>query len=942
MSSEKKSSLLSLANTAMRARDYTTAITLYEQAVSESGEMREQIEFNLQLAKDRLGQIETLSAPAQPIRIKTPPHSLQVATSNFNYKLVETGRIIDHNLKGHIDVVDERFIQGWIYDQSDVLAPVSLDLYINDVKCDTSKADIIRNDVKAAGGLTADCGFRIEHGRYTNLIGHSEIRIAISGTDNDAFSQTIETSILSADSESLSKVAKILKKEMVTNSDAALHWLSSHIIPKLLNDLRSGNLTIPKHQAAPLNQPSSISNFLSIIIPVYEGYQETLDCINSVLKSENTTPYNLIVINDCSPNKKLTKKLQSHSAEQHYTLIENQTNLGFVGTVNAGMRFAENSDVVLLNSDTLVPEGWIDQLVSVAYSDPIIGTVTPFSNNATICSFPNFCQDNELPTGHDVNSVNKIFNEVNNGSSIDLPTAHGFCMFIKHAVIKDIGLFDEKKWGKGYAEENDFSLRADQRGWRNVLALDTFVQHLGSVSFASNTEEFVRKNLQILNGIYPDYSTRVMNFVHLDPALKYRNAVSRALIEVKSQKLNDEPGSLKGFMLFVTLTIGGGTQIATDDIAKHLKKEGVHVLTLTSPSREIWRLSYLPDGIYLDYKIQDGYELLVQDLKSFGVWHVNYHNTIEFGKDVWDIPNNLGCEYDVTIHDYLSICPRVNLMDASRRYCGEPSSHICNACVAKDGTHESSYLQLSDFDGGVDNWRDFFEANLTKARKVFVPSKDVGMRLEKYFPDISFIHRAHPESLKSVQLKGPSNGSVIDVAFLGAIGIHKGYDYLLGCAQHALKSNLPIKFHVIGYTKDDTEIKGFPNIILHGKYTREDLPRILQKSNCRIAAILSVWPETFSYTLSEALNAGLKVITFNMGAPAERLQKGCGILIDIQDDFETICQQIIALSQQPKIKINTGTRYKNYLSDYFELPLRAACEDNNKENYEVNNVPLSI
>jgi GT2 family glycosyltransferase len=76
--------------------------------------------------------------------------------------------------------------------------------------------------------------------------------------------------------------------------------------------------------------------------------------------------------------------------------VQNETNLGFVSTVNRGMALSQN-DVVLLNSTLSLPLRWLEKLCGCADSDPLIGTITPFSNNAEICSFPNFCQDNALP-----------------------------------------------------------------------------------------------------------------------------------------------------------------------------------------------------------------------------------------------------------------------------------------------------------------------------------------------------------------------------------------------------------------------------------------------------------------------------------------------------------------------------------------------------------------
>lgn len=906
----KKLSKLSIANAAMRAKDYAKAIDMYQKAMSESPMLHEQLIFNIAIAESRL---QKTASSASEIASESQPK--QVNTANFSYSFIKTGQVSPAGIRGHIDVVDEDYIHGWIYDVN-VSAPLNLDLYVDDVKVTSACADIIRKDVLAAGELKAHCGFKLEHGKFTNSKAIATLTIKISNEiDLYPFPVIIEILSVSAETQGISRVAQHIKRELIASPSAGLNWLSSVAIPDLMERLRSQE-KLPSVRTSLTKSTAIQTRVIDVIIPVYEGLDETLNCINSVLRSKNASTYNLVVINDCSPNLRLTKKLTSHSKDHRYTLITNEKNLGFVGTVNRGIRSSEINDVILLNSDTLVPDGWIDQIAATAYSDTAIGTVTPFSNNATICSYPSFCQDNELPDSYNVESMNRLFQTLNAGSIIDLPTAHGFCVFIKRVVIDEVGLFDEKKWGKGYAEENDFSLRADKHGWRNVMALDTFVQHLGSVSFASNTTEFVRKNLTILNGIYPDYKARVANFIRNDPARAYRNKVSRHIL---SSKIFNRAGLIQPIqsMLIVTLTIGGGTQIATDEISAHLEREGINTLYLTCPAKNTWRLAHTSGGVHIDYVIPYEMDALIDDLKSLNVWHVNYHNTIEFSTEVWAISTVLGCDYDVTIHDYLTICPRVNLIGSAQRYCGEPEPSECNKCVAVNGAHESSHLQIKDFDDDIKKWRDFFEEKLVHARKVFVPSNDVARRLGTYFPTVIYTYRPHPETIKAVTLLGPTKTPIVNVAFLGAIGTHKGYDYLIGCATYALENRLPLIFHVIGYTKDDDMATELSNIRIHGKYARHQLPELLRTTKCNVAAILSVWPETFSYTFSEAINCGLKVITFNIGAPAERLPLGCGTLVDLTDDFGTICQKMIDLSKTPKTKIQSGMKYNNYLVDYY-------------------------
>ncbi|WP_238322356.1 glycosyltransferase [Vibrio mexicanus] len=264
-----------------------------------------------------------------------------------------------------------------------------------------------------------------------------------------------------------------------------------------------------------------------------------------------------MVINDCSPEPELTVRLRELSQVLPFTLIENKSNLGFVQTVNKGMRISNKNDVLLLNSDTVVTSYWLDRILETAASDSSIGTVTPFSNNATICSYPRFCADNELPSSATLEELAAVVSQ--NEGIVDLPTAHGFAMFIKREALDEVGLFDDQKWGKGYAEENDFSLRASRLGWRNVMATNAFVHHLGSVSFAEDSESFIAKNLQKLNGIYPDYSLSVQRFIAEDPIRLHRNNIALSLMESEVSKLENLTDEYQGSYLFASLSIGGGT-----------------------------------------------------------------------------------------------------------------------------------------------------------------------------------------------------------------------------------------------------------------------------------------------------------------------------------------------------------------------------------------------
>ena len=254
-----------------------------------------------------------------------------------------------------------------------------------------------------------------------------------------------------------------------------------------------------------------------IIIPIYNAYDFVKKCVDSVLKYTDFNEARIILIDDKSPDSRILPLLKQYEKKnpKKIVLLVNEENLGFVKTVNKGMKFSKN-DVLLLNSDTEVTSGWLEKIRNLAYRDERIATVTPLSNNATLASVPKFNQYNELPEGYNAQKMAKIIEKYSMHIYPEIPSAHGFCMYIKRSVLNLVGFFDEEKFGKGYGEEVDFSFRCLEKGYKNVLCDDAYVFHSGAASFLTkgshddelwkkypkiraNTDEWYReKNIEII------------------------------------------------------------------------------------------------------------------------------------------------------------------------------------------------------------------------------------------------------------------------------------------------------------------------------------------------------------------------------------------------------------------------------------------------------------
>lgn len=269
---------------------------------------------------------------------------------------------------------------------------------------------------------------------------------------------------------------------------------------------------------------------VEVIVPVYGNLPMVRRCLASLLASRCTTGWHLTVIDDASADEDvaswLTALATTHPA---ITAVRQARNQGFVRTVNLGMRMAGRRDVVLLNSDAEVAGDWLDRLRRAAWSGARVASVTPFSNNATICSWPRFCEDNPLPPGHDTESLHEAFAAVNAGASVQIPTAVGFCMYIRRDALDEVGAFDEASFGAGYGEENDWCMRATQRGWQHLHALDVFVRHEGGASFSERRHALQQSARAALLALHPRYDQVVRDYVQLDPSRPHREAVSRRL-----------------------------------------------------------------------------------------------------------------------------------------------------------------------------------------------------------------------------------------------------------------------------------------------------------------------------------------------------------------------------------------------------------------------------
>ena len=603
---------------------------------------------------------------------------------------------------------------------------------------------------------------------------------------------------------------------------------------------------------------------VDVIIPVYGGAQETLRCLWSVLTAPVRTPFELVVINDAGPVPELNAMLRSLAARDLFTLEQHKVNLGFVKTVNQGLKLHRDRDVVILNSDTEVYNDWLDRLLQHAVQHPRLATVTPLSNNATICSYPETLSDNRLALEVEPAEIDRLAAEANAGQHVRTPTGVGFCMYIRREALKDVGLLDERRFGRGYGEENDLCQRAERRGWSNAIACDVYVRHVGSVSFKGEAMERTARAVRILGKLYPDYEADVARHIADDPAWIHRARIDLARLKRLRAERN---------VLLVCHNRGGGTERHLLEQSRELLARGAGVFELR-PSHQPGCVAVLHPGLYGLHNLAAlpprPTELFDEVLTTLGISELHVHHLIDFPAGMSDhlieASRRLGISLRLAVHDYYAVCPRVNLVTPEGRYCGEPTTEDCNRCLRQDRLHEQTGL--------IETWRTGSLRLLKAAHQVVVPSTDVARRLATLAPQLRADVEPHEEDPPRPDWSFPTAaaGDRVRVLVVGAISRIKGFDVVQGMARAVRAASLPLDISLLGYSMDDTQLRD-AGVNMLGRYFDNELAQKIIDHDPHIILVPSIWPETYCYVLSGALHSGRRIAVFDLGAQAERTRE---------------------------------------------------------------------
>jgi GT2 family glycosyltransferase len=633
---------------------------------------------------------------------------------------------------------------------------------------------------------------------------------------------------------------------------------------------------------------------VSIVVPAYNAPDELAQCLESIERCTRL-PHRLIVIDDASTDPRVQQVLDRFGGREHVEVLRNESNLGFVATANRGIELARG-DVVLLNSDVVVFEGWLEGIREVAWSHPYVASVTPLSNTGAFTFVPRDEVAETLAHWPDLATVAQRVRSLSLRRRPETPTAIGYCMYLRRSAIDRVGLFDEKAFGRGYGEENDWCCRALEQGFLNLLDDATFIYHAEAASFSlAEKAQQVDAHLAVVKQRYPYYQELIDAF-RAGPLKEIQQYYRCRLAYHPAAR----PDAAPPVVLRAAHVGGGGSfeQLAVLSQRLHVSfatflLEAHNRFIPMGPETPFLRLSSLTGppaspiafNLPLIHRQQSLFKRFDpgaartygQILDTLGVRLLHVHHFIGHYLDLVQEACRRNIPFVVTVHDYYTICPKFDLVNHEGRFCG-----ICDA--GEQSTLCLRHPHLHGFAGGGTNvlrpWREYIAKALAAAAKVVCPSGAARDLVAQAYPFLApakllvIEHGAWDDYEQPVPRSGSRHdpAAQLRVAYVGDLAPRKGMARFLDLARAASGESIELHHYGSIYGGERAVADFSDRVVFHGSYQRRKIVAQLVADEIDLGLFPGIWPETYCHALTECVLAGVPVIATDIGAVAERVK----------------------------------------------------------------------
>lgn len=258
-----------------------------------------------------------------------------------------------------------------------------------------------------------------------------------------------------------------------------------------------------------------------------------------------------------------------------------------------------------------------------------------------------------------------------------------------------------------------------------------------------------------------------------------------------------------------------------------------------------------------------------------------------------------GLETAVICHDYYPFCPAINIY----------FDGICSQCDRSDLDRCQQHNPFNRFLPGAlpavwSDIRQYFRESIVQHQiPLVMPSQSVRTHLTQLDPAFSDARfRCIPHgvnwSVPPLPNRRDSSDQKLRVLVLGSLALHKGRDLLLALAPQIADI---AEFYLLGYGQEGTALSDLSNVTaVSESYRPTDLAEKVAQIQPDLGLLLSIWPETFSYTLSELQILGIPTLATRTGSFAERIVDGdTGFLAEVHP--EAVAEKLRSIAAKPDV-----------------------------------------
>jgi GT2 family glycosyltransferase/glycosyltransferase involved in cell wall biosynthesis len=434
------------------------------------------------------------------------------------------GSVVEGMIRAYIDYADWTGIRGWIWDPEMPEKRILLEVLDGDNRLATVVASEYRADLVEAGVGDGRHGFSIPLSEtllpYARHILH--LRPVGSTFELPSFPLVLtreqvgfDTSVLRfLHGNVMAETARAQQPDdlapMITNLVEVLDQALSHyyVLAAEKAALNTADVLNPadfspqvqiliesiQRNYPPIVVETDAKPVVSIIIPVFNKFDLTYQCIKSIEEHGAKIPYEIIIVDDCSRDETV---LASWVLAGGVRLVRNTANSGFVRTCNRGFEAARGEYIVFLNNDTQVKPGWLDELYETLCRDPKVGIAGSKllypDGRLQECGGIIWRMGDGWNWGRDQDASDPRFCYMRDSDYVS-----GAALMIKSSLFDEIGHFDEH-YVPAYYEDTDLCFKVRSRGYRTVVQPASEIVHFEGASAGTSVTGSGMKRFQAIN-----------------------------------------------------------------------------------------------------------------------------------------------------------------------------------------------------------------------------------------------------------------------------------------------------------------------------------------------------------------------------------------------------------------------------------------------------------